>query len=108
MIDGDFNEVSSARILRSAGLRPREVDVLIAGPPCQPFSKSSYWATWDSDRLDDPRADTLTAFLRVLRDARPRAFLLENVRGLVYRNKREGLDHLLDGIRHVNDAARTK
>jgi site-specific DNA-cytosine methylase len=41
-------------------------------------------------RLDDPRADILTGYLRILRDARPRAFLLENVYGLVYEGKDEG------------------
>ena len=43
-------------------------------------------------RLDDPRADTLAAYCRVLRDTRPRAFLLENVYGLAYKGKSEGLD----------------
>ncbi len=75
---------------------------MIGGPPCQPFSKSSYWVKGDAPRLDDPRADTLTAYLRVLRDTRPRAFLLENVYGLVYKGKDEGLRHLLDGIEAIN------
>ena len=38
----------------------------------------------------DPRADTLTGYLRILRHARPRAFLLENVYGLAYEGKDEG------------------
>ena len=53
-------------------------------------------------RLDDPRADTLTAYLRVLRDAQPKAFLLENVYGLAYRGKSEGLDRILAGIDQIN------
>ena len=56
----------------------------------------------DARRLDDPRADTLTAYLRVLRDTRPKAFLLENVYGLVYKGKDEGLRHLLEGIELIN------
>jgi len=35
-------------------------------------------------RLDDPRSDTLTAYLRILRDTQPRAFVLENVYGIAY------------------------
>ena len=73
---------------------PGEADVLIGGPPCQPFSKSSYWVSGDARRLDDPRADTLTAYLRVLRDTQPRMFLLENVPGLAYKGKDEGMKHL--------------
>lgn len=102
LIEGDIHDVSSADILARAGLQAGEADVLIGGPPCQPFSKSSYWVNGDSLRLDDPRADTLTAYLRVLRDTRPKAFLLENVYGLAYKGKDEGLRHLLAGIEEIN------
>ena len=69
VIERDIHEVTSKELLRTARLRPGQADVLIGGPPCQPFSKSGYWARGDSLRLDDPRADTLMAYLRVLRDA---------------------------------------
>ena len=36
----DIDEISSDTILLTAGLKPGEADVLIGGPPCQPFSKS--------------------------------------------------------------------
>lgn len=102
VIERDIHEVSSTEILETAGLQVGEADVLIGGPPCQPFSKSSYWVNGDARRLNDPRADTLTAYLRVLRDTQPRAFLLENVYGLVYKGKDEGLQHLIDGITAIN------
>jgi DNA (cytosine-5)-methyltransferase 1 len=76
--------------------------VLIGGPPCQPFSKSGYWARGDAMRLDDPRSDTLTAYLRVLRDIQPKTFLLENVYGLAYRGKSEGLNRILAGVEQIN------
>lgn len=102
IIEDDINKVASEDILSHAGLKPGEADVLIGGPPCQPFSKSGYWARGDALRLDDPRADTLTGYLRVLRDAQPKAFLLENVYGLAYQGKDEGLRYLLDGIAQIN------
>jgi DNA (cytosine-5)-methyltransferase 1 len=102
VLEGDINAISSAEILKAAGLKPGQADVLIGGPPCQPFSKSSYWVNGDTLRLDDPRANTLTAYLRVLRDTRPRAFLLENVYGLAYKDKDEGLRHILEGIEEIN------
>ena len=105
VIEGDIHNISSQDILDMAGLLPGEADVLIGGPPCQPFSKSSYWVNGDSLRLDDPRADTLTAYLRVLRDTQPRAFLLENVYGLVYKGKDEGMRLLLEGIEKINTEA---
>ena len=102
LIEGDIHEISSSEILNEAGLQAGEADILIGGPPCQPFSKSGYWVNGDAARLDDKRADTLVAYLRVLRDTRPRAFLLENVYGLAYKGKDEGLEYLLKGIRAIN------
>lgn len=102
LLEGDINQASSERILELAQLQPGEADVLIGGPPCQPFSKSGYWARGDALRLHDPRADTLTAYLRVLRDTQPRAFLLENVFGLAYEGKDEGLRYILAGIEQIN------
>ncbi|WP_185982558.1 DNA cytosine methyltransferase [Aureimonas mangrovi] len=102
VIEGDINDVTSETILEKAGLEVGEADMLIGGPPCQPFSKSGYWVRGDTLRLDDPRSNTLAAYVRVLRETKPKAFLLENVGGLAYEGKDEGLQLLLDGIRQVN------
>ena len=92
VLDRDIHTIGSTELLETAGLAEGEADALIGGPPCQPFSKSGYWASGDSKRLDDPRAGTLGAYLRVLRDAMPRMFLLENVPGLAYNGKSEGIE----------------
>ncbi len=105
---GPIDDFNSATILKAAQLSVGEADVLIGGPPCQPFSKSSYWVTGDSKRLDDPRAGTLASYLRVLGDTLPKAFLLENVAGLAFKGKDEGLQHLLDGIRLINKKKKVK
>jgi DNA (cytosine-5)-methyltransferase 1 len=102
VIEGDIHQITSKQILKTAGLKVGAADVLIGGPPCQPFSKSGYWVNGDSRRLDDPRADTLAAYLRVLRDTQPKTFLLENVHGLAFKSKDEGLQHLLTGIESIN------
>ena len=102
VIHRSIHDVPSPELLRVAGLEPGEADLLIGGPPCQPFSKCGYWATGDARRLDDPRADTVDAFLRVLRDTQPRAFLMENVAGLAFRGKDEGLRLIEQTIRSIN------
>ena len=102
VIEGDINDIASSEILDVAGLSVGEADVLIGGPPCQPFSKSGYWHSGDSRRLDDPRADTLDAYLRVVRDAQPKTFLLENVPGFAYKGKSEGLDRVLQTLEVIN------
>ena len=101
-LEGDIHGITSETILRTGNLRVGEADILIGGPPCQPFSKSSYWVNGDSRRLDDPRADTLSGYLRVLRDIQPKTFLIENVYGLAFKGKDEGLKHLFSGLEKIN------
>ena len=102
VIKCDLAAVGSRQILQTAGLSVGDADVLIGGPPCQPFSKSGYWATGDAGRLNDPRADTLTQYLRVLQDTLPKTFLLENVAGLAYRGKSEGIEYIRRRISEIN------
>lgn len=94
VVRGDLFDTPTPRLLEISEMAPREPDLVIGGPPCQPFSKSGYWHRGDAKRLDDPRATTLHAFMRVVADALPAAFLLENVPGLAYNGKDEGLQLL--------------
>jgi DNA (cytosine-5)-methyltransferase 1 len=102
VIERSIYDVPSEEILAQAKLKRGHADLLIGGPPCQPFSKSGYWSSGDVLRLDDPRAQTLAAYLRVLEDTLPRAFLLENVHGIAYAGKSEGVSLLLREIEAIN------
>ena len=108
VIARSIHDVSSAELLQTAGLREGDADVLVGGPPCQPFSKSGYWATGDTRRLDDPRSTTLDAFLRVLRDVKPRTYLMENVAGLAYSRKDEAFQFVTDTIGQINEGSGTE
>jgi len=108
VIEDDIFKVSTSEMLQKGGLRQGEVDVLIGGPPCQPFSKAGYWASGDTLRLADPRANTLSAYLRVVEEALPRAFVLENVEGLAYEGKDEGLQLLMARLEAINHKTRSR
>lgn len=86
VIRDDITTVSTEDLLARGGFkngeRPR---LLIGGPPCTPFSKSGFWLDWKRKGLD-PAASLLQEYTRVLAEARPRAFLLENVYALTYNN----------------------
>ena len=103
MIHRDILSTTSTEILEAGTLQVGEAALLIGGPPCQPFSKSAYWANGDAKRLDDPRARTLDEFMRVVDQTLPVAFLLENVHGINYSGKEEGLRHLLRMLTSINE-----
>jgi DNA (cytosine-5)-methyltransferase 1 len=100
VIRADILQTPTRQILQAAGLRPGEQpDLLIGGPPCTPFSKSGFWLEWKREGLD-PDASLLQAYTRVLAEARPRRFVLENVYALTYDNKasRPAFERLLREI----------
>ncbi|WP_081283607.1 DNA cytosine methyltransferase [Mycobacterium intracellulare] len=110
VIQKDIIHTPTAEILAAAGLRrDQRPDLLIGGPPCTPFSKSGFWLEWKREGLD-PDASLLQAYTRVLREARPRAFVLENVYALIYNNKasRPALTRLLREIDEAGYACRIK
>ena len=75
---GDIKRFSTADILKEAGLKPGEVDVITGGPPCQPFSPAG-----KRQSLQDPRAAPLMEFIRVIKEARPKVFVMEEVPGIL-------------------------
>ncbi|NRB39206.1 MAG: DNA cytosine methyltransferase [Pseudomonadales bacterium] len=105
---GDIHSITPEQILTQAGLKPKELTLLAGGPPCQPFSKSGYWATGDSARLKDPRSDTLAAYLAVVETALPDILLLENVKGINFKKKNEGMEFLLAGLDDINQSTGSK
>jgi DNA (cytosine-5)-methyltransferase 1 len=79
--------VTSRDILRAAGFGSRErPDLLVGGPPCVAFSKSGFWLDWKRNGVD-PAASLLQAYTKVLAEAKPRFFILENVYALTFDNK---------------------
>ena len=58
-----------------------DYDIVIGGPPCQPFSVGGHQKGIDDERNGFP------VFIKAIEQLRPRIFLFENVRGMLYSNK---------------------
>lgn len=74
---GDITKISTADILCKTNLRKGEVDVIIGGPPCQSFSTAGM-----RRGFEDKRGMALIEFIRVVKEAKPKFFVFENVAGL--------------------------
>jgi DNA (cytosine-5)-methyltransferase 1 len=73
-----------------------EIDLVAGGPPCPPFSKSRFYRKDKPRALDDPNGwETINGYLRILDWVRPRAFILENVKGLAYKVHTEALETII-------------
>lgn len=71
VLEGDVRAVDWTSVIGKT-----EVDLVTGGPPCQPFSLGGI-----ARSADDPR-DMFPAATKVIETLRPRAFVIENVKGL--------------------------
>jgi len=78
-VEGDIAAVTADRIDTAVSHRP--IDLIAGGPSCQAYS------TVGKRIEDDPRNYLFKHFVRLVRDLRPKFFLMENVKGLLtFRN----------------------
>ncbi|MEX0630039.1 MAG: DNA cytosine methyltransferase [Chloroflexota bacterium] len=105
LICADVQGVSAERVLEAARRSweragNREVwdgalDVLFGGPSCQGFSVIGRRDT------SDPRNDLVFEFARLVRELKPRYFVLENVPGLLSPGYAGVMQHLLNRLRRA-------
>jgi DNA (cytosine-5)-methyltransferase 1 len=96
-IVGRIGEMTRAEMAAQFGGTIGEIDLLAGGPPCPPFSKSRFYLKDKPRALDDPSGwETINGFLNMLDWVRPRAFILENVKGLAYKVHADALAAIID------------
>ncbi len=76
-------------------------DIIIGGPPCQPFSVGGY----QHGRKDI--RDGVPVFLSAVERYQPKVALFENVRGMLYRNKAY-FEEILNALRNLGYKAEWK
>ena len=76
------------------------VDLISGGPPCQPFSMGGKHRAYDDARDMFPEA------VRAVREAKPRAFVFENVKGLTRTSFQNYFEYIQLQMRHPEVTAR--
>lgn len=75
-ICGDITKISYNENIKPL-LNKKTIDVIIGGPPCQGMSLSG------PRKFDDPRNKLYLSYIRLVKEIQPKAFVIENVPGLV-------------------------
>lgn len=94
----NFGEVPFGDITKINERDIPEHDILVAGFPCQAFSIAG-----KRSGFDDTRGTLFFDVARILREKRPKAFFLENVKGLINHDKGKTLKVILNTLRNDLD-----
>lgn len=76
---------------------PRGIDMIIGGPPCQSFSASGRRAGGAAGKLDQ-RGNLFVSYCKVVEYVKPKAFLFENVRGILGTNKGKDFEDIISSF----------
>ena len=76
-------EVSAKDILKFCNLSQGDLDVFDGSPPCQGFSMAG------KRQVSDPRNDLFIHYCRLVKELKPKVFIMENVTGM-YKGKMRG------------------
>lgn len=87
----DITKVDIDSIMRYQGIQKGQLDILLGGPPCQGFSSHRFK---DSGK-DDPRNALLIRYFDFVEYLKPKAFLVENVPGLLWPRHEKYLNDFL-------------
>lgn len=79
VIQADITTITGKDILDKVGLRKGELDILFGGPPCQGFST----VNTKTRGVDNPKSKLMWEFIRMVREIKPKLFMVENVPGLL-------------------------
>ncbi len=75
----------------------KEVDIVCGGPPCQSFSLAG------KRKKFDKKDDLFAHYLKVIRQLRPKYFVMENVKGILTKEQGKIKEMILQEIRSIVD-----
>jgi DNA (cytosine-5)-methyltransferase 1 len=78
-------------------LKGKQVDVVCGGPPCQSFSLAGRRKKFDK------KDDLFAHYLKVIRQLRPKYFVMENVKGILTKEEGKIREMILQEIRSIVD-----
>ncbi len=82
-------------------LEHRKVDIIIGGPPCQGFSLANKRR---NKIKDDPRNKLFFEYIKFINWYNPKAFVMENVKGLLSMHKGEVIKQIIQEFENAGES----
>jgi DNA (cytosine-5)-methyltransferase 1 len=98
-----IQDYTAANLLKAAGLKAGELDVLAGGPPCQGFSVYNH-----QRGLHDERSSLYREYLRIVDGLQPNWVVLENVTGMTSAGGGAAVHAIIKGLASLGYEVRAK
>ena len=102
-LSGAIEDISARDFLKAAGIKKRELDCLIGGPPCQAFSVYNH-----QRGMHDKRSGLFREYLRIVKGLMPRWVVMENVTGITSTGDGQAVENILAGLGELGYAVETR
>lgn len=79
----DIHKLTNAKLKRYLDDWNTDIDLVCGGPPCQGYSGIGHRRSFDIQKEDIPSNRLYLQMIRVIKKVKPKAFLFENVKGLM-------------------------
>lgn len=100
--EADIRTINFYSLRETLPARGKVKRIVIGGPPCQPFSKNSYWVKNENrDVNNDPR-NLISEFIRCIDEIEADAFILENVESIKHPTNRHMIKYIMDAGQNLN------
>lgn len=99
IINQDISKLKGKDVLKKTSFEKGEIDIIAGGPSCQPFSRSN---EGKRKGTKDARGLMIFEFARIVNEIKPKAFIMENVVGLLSSNKGKDFKKLLGFYKKIN------
>ena len=95
-LPGPVQDVTTAALLKTAGLKRGDLDCLVGGPPCPAFSVYNH-----QRGMHDERSQLFKEYLRLVEGLNPRWVVMENVTGITSASKGAAVQAILSGLKEL-------
>lgn len=89
-VPGDIRNIEPSELLQVTGKKVGQIDLVVGGAPCQPFSNMGK----KKGKEDEQNGDLFLHFVRFVKELKPKAFIFENVVGITQSKHRDIINYM--------------
>jgi len=85
-----------------------DLDLIVGGPPCQPYSKSKYGVKGNTSGRSDIRFNSLQYYFKFVRVLQPKVFIIENVPQFVTGKNADVKTYINNALKYIKQKTGTQ